>query len=218
MDVTQVQEIRQVIDQVCQQYGRIDCYYNNAGIAFAGEVRDMTYDYWQRIINVNLWGVIHGVQEAYRVMIEQGAGHIVNIASMAGIVTNVHSPAYTTTKFAVVGLSNALRIEAEALGVNVSVVCPAAVNTGIRDATPYLRTDKEAFMQAMERMHKEKWYAREWDADTAARYIVSEIEKGRYLILLPPAAKMIAWIARFFPGYLNRVQRKTIEDFRRYRV
>jgi NAD(P)-dependent dehydrogenase (short-subunit alcohol dehydrogenase family) len=173
MDVTQMQEVRQVVDQVRQQYGRIDYYHNNAGIAFAGETRDMTYDHWKRIIDVNLWGVVHGVQEAYRAMVEQGSGHIVNVASIADIAATAHAPAYTTTKFAVVGLSNALRVEAEALGVQVSVVCPAVVNTGLRDATTCLRTNRNAFLQATEQMRKEKWYAQEWDADTAARYIVS---------------------------------------------
>lgn len=106
LDVTVVDDVRRVVDHVRAQYRRIDYYYNNAGIAMACETRDMTYERWQRIVDINLWGVIYGVQEAYQVMIEQGSGHIVNVASMAGIVGNVTAPAYTTTKFAVVGLSN----------------------------------------------------------------------------------------------------------------
>jgi len=218
MDVTSAHHVRQVVDRVRQQYGRIDCYFNNAGISFAGEARDMVDDHWKRIIDVNLWGVIHGVQAVYPIMIEQGSGHIVNIASMAGIVANVHAPGYTVTKFAVMGLSDALRIEAEDLGVRISVVCPGAIRTGIRDATPYLGIDKQAFLEDLERMHKAKWFAQEWDADMAARYIVSQVEKGAYLILLPPAAKAIRLVARFFPGYVVRVQRKLLRNFRRHRV
>jgi NAD(P)-dependent dehydrogenase (short-subunit alcohol dehydrogenase family) len=218
LDVTLVDDVRRVVDHVRAQYGRIDYFYNNAGIAMACETRDMTYERWQRIVDINLWGVIYGVQEAYQVMIEQGSGHIVNVASMAGIVGNVTAPAYTTTKFAVVGLSNVLRIEAAPLGVNVSLVCPASVDTGIRDTTPFFNVDREAYLKVLEESRKTQWFAKMWDVETAARYIVDEVAKNAFMILLPPAAKKIWCIARIFPSYVYKIQGKLLDRFRRFRI
>jgi NAD(P)-dependent dehydrogenase (short-subunit alcohol dehydrogenase family) len=218
LDVTVVDDVRRVVDYVREQYGRLDYYYNNAGIAMACETRDMTYERWQRIVDINLWGVIYGVQEAYRVMIEQGSGHIVNVASMAGIVGNVTAPAYTATKFAVVGLSNALRIEAASLGVNVSLVCPASVDTGIRDTTPFVNVDREAYLKVLEESRKMQWFAKMWDVETAARYILDEVAKNAFMILLPPAAKKIWRVARLFPNYVYKIQGKLLDRFRQFRI
>jgi NAD(P)-dependent dehydrogenase (short-subunit alcohol dehydrogenase family) len=218
MDVTKADDVRRVVEHIEAQYGRIDYYYNNAGIAMACEARDMTYERWQRIVDINLWGVIYGVQEAYRVMIEQESGHIVNVASMAGIVGNVTAPAYTATKFAVVGLSNALRIEAASLGVNVSLVCPASVDTGIRDTTPFVNVDREAYLKALKESRKTQWFAKMWDAETAARYIIDEVTRNAFLILLPPAAKKIWHVSRIFPNYVYKLQGKLLERFRRFRI
>lgn len=218
MDVTDPDAVHAVVEQVVRDYGQLDYLYNNAGIAIACEVRDMTYARWQRIVDINLWGVIHGVQEAYPVMIEQGFGHIINVASMAGIVANVLSPAYTATKFAIVGLTKALRIEARPLGVNVSLVCPASVETGIRDAMRFVHTDRQAYLQALAESRKTQWFARIWDADTAAEYILDRVNENADLILLPPSARKIRWVAQLFPGYVEKVQRNLLERFRQFRI
>jgi NADP-dependent 3-hydroxy acid dehydrogenase YdfG len=107
-----------------QQYGRIDYLFNNAGIGIGGEVDSFTLHDWSDIIDVNLRGVVHGIQAVYPIMIRQRCGHIVNTASMAALITTVGQAGYTATKHAVVGLSKALRVEAEHHGVQVSVLCP----------------------------------------------------------------------------------------------
>ena len=105
--------------------------FNNAGIACMGEVRDMTLAHWKRTVDVNLHGVIHGVDAAYPLMVKQGFGHIVNMSSIAGLVSLPYITPYVTTKFAIFGLSTALQAEAAQYGVGVSVVCPSAVRTRI---------------------------------------------------------------------------------------
>ena len=90
------------------------------------------------MFDVNLRGVAHGVQAAYPIMVEQGFGHIVNTASMAGLIAGGHAGSYFTTKHAVVGLSKALRIEARQYGVKVSVVCPGVIRTPIPGRTIHL--------------------------------------------------------------------------------
>jgi short-subunit dehydrogenase len=84
---------------------------------------------WQFLINVNLWGVIHGVKVFLPLLVEQGEGHIVNTASMGGLISGPPEGLYTTTKFAVVGLSESLLMEVADKGVGVSVLCPGLVDT-----------------------------------------------------------------------------------------
>ncbi len=103
--------------------GQLDCMFNNAGISITGEVRDMTSDHWHRVIDINSLGSHYGATYAYSLMIKQGFGHIVNVACLAGLIGYPIEIAYTTTKYALVGLLTSLRIEAADLGVKVSVVC-----------------------------------------------------------------------------------------------
>ena len=103
--------------------------FNNAGIGIIGDERDKSFDGWQKIIDVNLMGVIYGTLAAYSLMTEQGSGHIVNTASIAGFLPAPVEVAYGTTKHAVARLSTSLRAEGAALGVKVSAICPGVMNT-----------------------------------------------------------------------------------------
>jgi len=113
---------------------------NNAGIGVGGEASELTLAHWERVIDVNLRGVIHGVHAAYPVMIAQRSGHIVNTASLAGLMPSPWLTPYAMTKHAVVGLTLSLRAKAAAHGVRVTAVCPGVVDTrtssGASTATP----------------------------------------------------------------------------------
>ena len=122
-----------------QQSGRIDYLFNNAGIGVGGEVDSYTLDDWNDVFDVNLRGVVHGIQAVYPIMIQQHSGHIVNTASMAGLVATPGPASYTATKHAVVAISKALRVEAERHGVQVSVLCPGAIRTPILTGGKYGR-------------------------------------------------------------------------------
>ena len=111
--------------------GRVDVLHNNAGVAVVGEVRDLPLASWHHAIDVNLWGVIHGIHAFLPALIQAGQGHIVNTASMAGLVPFPTTAAYTASKFAVVGLSEALDAELAPYGIRVSALCPGATRTGI---------------------------------------------------------------------------------------
>lgn len=138
LDVSQAAAVEKLVDETVFEYGCLDYMFNNAGIAVWGEMRDMSLEHWHRILDINLWGVIHGTTSAYRVMVKQAYGHIVNTASLAGLIPTPMETAYATTKHAVVGLSTSLRAEGAGLGVKVSVVCPGPIQTGIFDATTYV--------------------------------------------------------------------------------
>jgi NAD(P)-dependent dehydrogenase (short-subunit alcohol dehydrogenase family) len=131
VDVTDLPAMEQLVRATVKRTGRLDYIFNNAGIAIGGGVDLYGIEDWNKVIDVNLLGVINGIQAAYQIMLEQGFGHIVNTASMAGLMPGPGNVVYTTTKHAVVGLSISLRGEAALMGVRVSVICPGVIQTPI---------------------------------------------------------------------------------------
>jgi NAD(P)-dependent dehydrogenase (short-subunit alcohol dehydrogenase family) len=98
LDVTDFESVQGLVDEIGAERGRLDFIFNNAGIGVAGELRDHTIAAWDRIIDVNIRGVVHGVQAAYPIMLRQGSGHIVNTASMAGLSTAPITTSYSATE------------------------------------------------------------------------------------------------------------------------
>src|ERR1700758_557105 len=113
VDVRSYPSFEHAIAKAVQQSGRIDYLFNNAGIGVGGEVDSYTLNDWNDVFDVNLRGMAHGIQAVYPVMIRQRSGHIVNTASMAGLVATPGAASYAATKHAVVAISKALRLEAE---------------------------------------------------------------------------------------------------------
>ncbi len=131
LDVRDAGAFAELVERVVAERGRIDLMFNNAGIGMGGEVAELTLEHWDRVIDIDLRGVVHGVAAAYPVMIRQGRGHIVNTASLAGLIPHPMLVPYATAKHAVVGLSLSLRGEATLYGVRVSVLCPGIIDTPI---------------------------------------------------------------------------------------
>ena len=133
LDVRDPDRFAHLIDATLSTHGRLDYLVNNAGTAVAGLVEDLTAQHWNDVIDVNLHGTINGVRAAYPHLIRQGHGHIVNIASAAGLLPMPLLTPYATTKFGIVGLSLSLRAEAAPRGVRVTAICPGAVETPFLD-------------------------------------------------------------------------------------
>ncbi len=133
LDVTDADAVAALVERTARDHGHLDLLFNNAGVGIVGEVRELTLAHWNRAIDVNLRGVVHGVVAAYPVMVGQGRGHIVNTASLAGLLPSPMLTPYAMTKHGVVGLSTSLRMEAAAHGVRVSVVCPGVIETPLLD-------------------------------------------------------------------------------------
>lgn len=131
VDVTDFPAMDKLVQTTVKRTGRLDYIFNNAGIGIGGSVDLYGIEDWNYIIDVNLRGVVNGIQAAYKIMVAQGFGHIVNTASMAGLMPGPGNTSYTMTKHGVVGLSTSLRAEAAQLGVRVSVVCPGVIRTPI---------------------------------------------------------------------------------------
>lgn len=132
VDCTDPEAMQRLAERVFEQEGRVDVLHNNAGVCCGGPVQELSLDDWRWTIDVNLWGVIHGIRAFLPRMIEQGGGaHIVNTASMAGLVGLPMVAPYCTSKFAVVGLSESLNIELAAHDIHVSAICPGATKTKV---------------------------------------------------------------------------------------
>ncbi len=121
--------MKKLVKATVQRFGRLDYIFNNAGIVIGGGVDLYGIADWHKVIDVNIRGVVNGIQAAYQIMRAQGFGHIVNTASMAGLMPGPGNTVYTMTKHGIVGLSLSLRGEAALMGVRVSVVYPHMINS-----------------------------------------------------------------------------------------
>jgi NAD(P)-dependent dehydrogenase (short-subunit alcohol dehydrogenase family) len=203
LDVTDAAAVQATVDAVVDRAGRLDLMFNNAGIVWGGDTELLTLDQWNAIIDINIRGVVHGVAAAYPQMVEQGHGHIVNTASMAGLTAAGQVTSYVMTKHAVVGLSMALRSEAAARGVGVLVVCPAAVETPILDKGSIGGfVGRDYFLQAQG--------GRPYDADRLADDILRAVEKNKPILVKPRIAHAQWLFARLAPTLMNRVSMRFI--------
>jgi len=210
LDVSREEAVKKLVEDATSEHGRLDYMFNIAGIGIGGEVRDMRIEDWHPIIDVNLYGVLYGTLTAYRVMVGQGFGHIVNMASTYGLIPAPGETAYGTTKHAVVGLSTSLRAEAEDLGVKVSVVCPGFVDTAIWKTSPILNVDREEALSHIP--------FRMIPTAKAAKVILRGIVCNRAIIVFPLHARITWWIYRFCPFLLVPLGRKAVRDFRAIRT
>jgi NAD(P)-dependent dehydrogenase (short-subunit alcohol dehydrogenase family) len=213
VDVSRRESVHALVAGVVRDLGRLDYMFNNAGVTICGEVRDMEPIHWQRILEVDLWGVIYGTTAAYRVMLEQGHGHIVNIASLDGLAPMPMSTPYTAAKHGVVGLSTALRLEAEELGIKVSVACPGAVRTEVFDRAAYVGIEAEAVKQEM--------YAEFSMMEPAqcARNILRGVARNKNIILDgAPHNRVFWWVQRLSPDLYGKLMRVGVDLIRKHRV
>jgi NAD(P)-dependent dehydrogenase (short-subunit alcohol dehydrogenase family) len=212
LDVRDFQEFERVVAEVVQQSGRIDYLFNNAGIGVGGEIASYTLDDWNEVFDVNLRGVVHGIHAVYPVMIRQRSGHIVNTASMAGLMTNGGQASYAATKHAVVALTRTLRVEAEHYGVQASVLCPGVIRTPILTGGKYGRinvagiSDDDA-LKAWERMRP---MAPEEFADRALRAVL----RNDAIIVVPAWWKVFWYLERLSPALTLRLAKRVHKQWR----
>ena len=200
LDVRDPAAVRRAIDAVVDAAGRLDYLFNNAGIGIGGEVDTLTLDDWSDIIDVNLRGVIHGVDAAYPIMIKQGSGHIVNTASMAGLITTSAQAAYSSTKHAVVALSKTLRVEGKTHGVRVSVLCPGVVRT------PILTGGEYGHNRSISRENQQKLgeALRPMDPDEFADQALRAVMRNQAIIVVPRWWKALWYLERLSPALSMR--------------
>lgn len=133
LDVADAGAVGGLAERVYEEHGRVDVLCNNAGVGHAGAAAECELEDWRRIVEINLMGVVHGVHHFVPRMIAQGGGpsHIINTASMAGLVPSANMAPYTMSKYGVVGMSECLALELREHGIGVTALCPGIINTDI---------------------------------------------------------------------------------------
>lgn len=213
LDVTDREAFAAVAQRVHAERGRLDLLFNNAGIAVAGTADELASAHWDRTIDVNLRGVVHGVQAVLPLMVQQGSGHVVTTASVAGLLTAPLMLPYTTTKHAVVGLSRALRVEVADLGVRVTAVCPGFVRTPLldhvnRDLPPTLasRTLGRRLQAQPRRLS---------DPDELAAAVLRGIARNQALVVHPRRMWAAVGAMRVAPGLVEALGLREVRRYRR---
>lgn len=206
LDVTDRAQFASVAAATVAQHGRIDYLFNNAGIAIIGNTLAMAGADWDRLLDVNVRGVVHGVEAVYPLMVAQSMqdgrrGHIVNTASISGLVPAPGFTAYAMTKHAVVGLSVSLREEARRYGVRVSAICPSVIGTPMADRAQLLGDSVPV-------RDKVQGFTRLPDAEYCARKALEGVRRNRALIPVTAAAQVGWRLYRLWPGLLRPVTRR----------
>jgi NAD(P)-dependent dehydrogenase (short-subunit alcohol dehydrogenase family) len=216
VDVTNFSALEQIVKETVKRTGRLDYIFNNAGIGIGGDVSHYKIEDWNYILDVNLHGVINGVQATYKIMTNQGFGHIINTASLAGLIAGPGIVSYSTTKHAVVGLSKSLRCEASGRGIRVSVLCPGFIRTAILDNfgkygknLVKLSTEQQQIISEMIDKFKPM------DPILFARKALNYVAKNRAIIVLPKPYKVIWWIHRLAPSLGMFLARKSYQNGQR---
>jgi NAD(P)-dependent dehydrogenase (short-subunit alcohol dehydrogenase family) len=210
VDVSDEKAVGRLVGETAAEHQHLDYMFNNAGIAVGADARDLHLEHWRRVIDVNLWGVICGTTAAYAIMVGQGYGHIVNTASLLGLLPTPMNIPYSMTKHALVGLSLALRAEAADLGIKVSVVCPGIVQSGIYQATAVLNAPREKVMTRIP--------FRLMETAKAARTILHGVARNQAVIVFPGYARFLWWVYRLNASLLKPLGSKTVRDFRSVRT
>lgn len=207
LDVTDFQAVKRLVENTASRHGTLDYIFNNAGIVVGGEVRDISIDDWRDVLDVNLFGVVNGVAAAYPLMVDQGHGHIINTASIAGLIPFPAEISYVASKYGVVGLSNALRVEGADLGVNVSVVCPGLIRTPIFYTSKLIKIDREKMLRSL----PERFII---TPEECASVILRGVERNKAIIVVTRVAKVFWWLHRINPGWIRWMMGRKTREFR----
>ncbi|MFF5439737.1 SDR family oxidoreductase [Streptomyces achromogenes] len=206
-DVSDEQAMEKLAEKVHRAYGVLDVLVNNAGIGLSGSFFTTTADDWRAVLDVNLWGVIHGCRLFGARMAERGqGGHIVNTASAAAYQPSRLLPAYSTSKAAVLMLSECLRAELAPKGIGVTAVCPGIVNTNITATARFTGVDEAE--QRRRRQRSARLYGlRNYPPEKVADAILDAVARDKPVAPVTPEAKGAHLLSRFAPGLLRRIAR-----------
>jgi len=213
LDVTGFSAVENLLRKTVERTGRLDYMFNNAGIGILGTVALHSIEDWNRIIDVNLRGVVNGVHAAYRIMLKQRFGHIINTSSMAGLMAVPWLTSYTATKYAVVGLSKALRVETAPEGIRVSVLCPGGVRTPIMQGAGKYGKYLVDISPEKERELMKKLIP--MPPGRFAGKVLNAVAKNKAIIIIPSWWKVFWWIDRLSPSLGLFLARKFYRDLQK---
>jgi NAD(P)-dependent dehydrogenase (short-subunit alcohol dehydrogenase family) len=207
VDVASASEMEALAEFVHARFPALDVLINNAGVGVAGDFVSTDLATWDWAISINLKGVVHGCHYFLPKMIARGlGGHVVNVASLAGLMASKQLSVYATTKFAVVGLSETLRAELATHRIGVTALCPGFINT------PIVRSSRLAGDLAENPDFQARAVAfyrrRNYSPERVARAIVRAVRKRRGLVPVAPEAWLLYYAKRIAPGMVERLQQR----------
>ncbi|MEV1020114.1 SDR family oxidoreductase [Streptomyces sp. NPDC050264] len=207
VDVTDEQAMEKLAEKVAAEYGIVDVLVNNAGIGLSGSFFDTTPEDWKKVLDVNLWGVIHGCRLFGKQMAERGqGGHIVNTASAAAYQPSKVLPAYSTSKAAVLMLSECLRAELAGQGIGVSAICPGLVNTNITATARFAGVDADEEKRRQKKSSR-LYGLRNYPPEKVADAILGAVAHNKAVVPVTPEARGARLMSRFTPKALRAIAR-----------
>jgi NAD(P)-dependent dehydrogenase (short-subunit alcohol dehydrogenase family) len=197
-DLSSKTQIDAAVTRLLRQWGRLDILVNNAGVLYYGPTDNMTPEQWGRVLGVNLLGPIELTTQLLPLLLERPEAHVVNVASIFGLVAIGRATAYQVSKFALVGFSESLRAEYARRGLGVTALCPGFVRTGLfRSATCGHAVPKDP--------EPPRWIST--TPERVAAKAIRAIRRNRPLVVVTPAARLLYYSKRFAPGVLDFINR-----------
>jgi NADP-dependent 3-hydroxy acid dehydrogenase YdfG len=193
-NIADYQAMAAFAQEVHAGYGPLDILVNVAGIALFSQIEDMQHSDWEKVINVNLWGVIHGLECFVPEMIRAGhGGHIVSVSSTAGLIGLPWHAVYSGTKHALVGISEVLRYDLKKHNIGVSVICPGAVNTGLVQSA-----EIHAISGSTDKFRK-LFLKIALTPERVAEIIMNAVRTRKFMVITSFDIKFLYFIKRHFP-------------------
>lgn len=202
LDVTNYEGIKAFADEIHKNFGPLDVLMNIAGIALFALPEDMTHGHFQKIINVNLWGPIHTIECFVPEMIKAKHGYIVNVASLAGLIGLPWHGAYSASKAGLVRYSEVLRVDLRQHNIGVTVVCPGAVETPLKQTVEILGVD--ASDPKFKEM-KGRFSQHAVSPDKVASQILRAINKNKFMVITSLDVKFFYYCKHHFPLIYNYI-------------
>jgi NAD(P)-dependent dehydrogenase (short-subunit alcohol dehydrogenase family)/pimeloyl-ACP methyl ester carboxylesterase len=207
VDVSDEQAMEKLAAKVAAEYCVVDVLVNNAGIGLSGSFFDTTPEDWKKVLDVNLWGVIHGCRLFGKQMADRGqGGHIVNTASAAAFQPSKALPAYSTSKAAVLMLSECLRAELSGQGIGVSAICPGLVNTNITSTAHFAGVDADEEKRRQKKSAR-LYGLRNYPPEKVADAILRAVVRNQAVVPVTPEARGAHLMSRFAPRALRAMAR-----------
>ena len=197
VDVADADAVEKLAVDVYAKHGRVDVLHNNAGIGHGAPIEETTLEDWQKVLSINLFGVVHGIHAFVPRMLQQGGrSHIVNTASGLGLIAVPGMAPYCASKFAVVGLSESLAVELADRDIGVSVICPGIINTNIVKTARMSETTEQKRDMTM------RLYQRHGATPESVAQAVLRAVKKRQVVVPTPALQVtpVWWIKRVWGG------------------
>jgi short-subunit dehydrogenase len=209
-DVTDPQQVNALVERALAAYGSIDVLINNAGICMSGPFEKTSVEDWRRIMDVNLWGYIYTVQALLPQFLAQEAGTIVNVGSFGGKVPLPYMTAYCTSKYAVTGFTETLRLELEPKGIHVCGVHPSVTNSAFLERSIFRGQDDREIQQRQQQMQQMLNSTLTSQPEDVAKAIWEVVKHPQVEVVVGTGALATATY-RFAPGLMNWIFQRSVK-------